>query len=264
MAVDEALLRSCANGVSGPLLRLYGWAPPALSLGAHQKVVEAADPEWLRERGYDLVRRPTGGRAVLHAGEVTYAVAAPLEGEAAGPFAGQGIQEVYRLVAGGLHAGLRRLGIEAELVRGSARRDREAERRPDPCFTTPSRYELIWRGRKIAGSAQRRLPAAFLQHGSLPIDADEEEVTRATGRRELPEGWMVGLAEAAGRSVEPDEVARALREGFEEAFETDLEEEGLTAEESREAIRLREGKYGTDAWNLRREDPLRAAAGGGR
>jgi lipoate-protein ligase A len=262
MAVDEALLRSCSEGASGPVLRLYGWAPPSLSLGAHQPVETAADREWLRERGYDLVRRPTGGRAVLHADEVTYAVAAPLTGGPAGPFEGQGIQEVYRRIAEGLHAGFLRLGIEAELVRGAARRDREAERRPDPCFTSPSRYELLWDGRKIAGSAQRRLPGAFLQHGSLPLRADEEGAMAATGRTGLPPGWMAGLEEAAGRVLEPDEIAGALRAGFEEAFGTALEEQGLSVEESRLAMELREGKYATDAWNLRREDPLRAPAGG--
>jgi len=260
MAVDEALQRSCAEGRSGPLLRLYAWAPPALSLGAHQRAEEAADLDWLRERGYALVRRPTGGRAVLHADELTYAVASPLAGEAAGPFEGRGILEVYRFVAEALVFGLRRIGVEAELVRGAARAAHE-EPRYEPCFVSPSRYELVWRGRKLAGSAQHRAQRAFLQHGSLPIRADEEEVARATRCAGIARGWMAGIEEAAGRRVEWEEVAEAMRGGFEKAFGVALEEEGLTAEETRVAFELRERKYATEAWTLRREEPARAPGG---
>jgi lipoate-protein ligase A len=256
MAVDEALLLSCAGRDSSPLLRVYAWEPPALSLGAHQRAEAAADRAWLAEMGYELVRRPTGGRAVLHADEVTYAFCAPT----VGTFGEKGITEVYRMLAGALQRGLARLGVESELVRGRPSPGGEEERdSPTPCFTTPARYELLWRGRKLVGSAQRRVEGAVLQHGSIPLRPWEEGVAMATGGRTLPGGWMAGLEEATGRSLDYEEIYLALREGFAESFGVALEEEGMTAFETERAMRLREGKYATELWTLERVDPLRKA-----
>jgi len=247
MAVDEALLRSCAEGGSPPVVRFYGWAPWALSIGAHQDARRAADGEWLRRNGIDLVRRPTGGRAVLHARELTYCVAAPSE---RGP---GGITEVYRLVAEALLAGLESLGVGATLTRG--RPSRKAGEALRPCFTSPARYEILWRGRKLVGSAQRQVDGAFLQHGSIPFEPDEERVRLATGNRDLPGGWMAGLEEGTGRAVSMEEAALALQEGFRTVFGPCCEEGGLTAAEAREAERLRNSKYATREWTLERRVP---------
>jgi lipoate-protein ligase A len=205
--------------------------------------------------GYDLVRRPTGGRAVLHADEITYAFCAPT----VGAFREKGITEVYRMLAHALQRGLSGLGVDAELVRGrpSAGGGEEERDSPTPCFTTPARHELLWRGRKLVGSAQRRVEGAVLQHGSIPLRPWEEGVAMATGRPTLAGGWIAGLEEAAGRSLDYEEVYLALREGFAESFGATLEEEGMTALETERAMRLSEGKYATELWTLERVDPLR-------
>lgn len=246
MAVDETLLASCAAGESPPTLRCYGWAPPALSLGAHQEVEAAADRTWLREHGVDLVRRPTGGRAVLHAEELTYAVAAPH-----GPEDG-GVSVIYARIAQGLLEGLRILGLEAELVRGRPSREEQRREALHPCFHSPARYELVWKGRKLVGSAQRQVEGAYLQHGSIPLVADEESVRLATGNAGLPGGWMAGLEEAVGRRPSFEETAEALGRGFELVFGGPGEPSELSTAETRAADRLARDKYATDDWTLHR------------
>lgn len=168
MARDRALFDELENAEPGaaaplPALRLYGWRPWAVSLGKHQDPERALDLEALRRRGYDWVRRPTGGRAVLHAEEITYAVAAPLTG----PF-GRGLSSTHRGIAGALSRFYRELGLPVALTRPAPPGDLDP-RSPAPCFIAPGLAELELDGRKLAGSAQRRGRRAFLQHGSLPI-----------------------------------------------------------------------------------------------
>ena len=248
MAVDEALLRLSA----APVLRLYGWKPATLSIGAHQEVSKTADAEYLSASGIALVRRPTGGRAVLHEeDEWTYSVTAPLQGHGAGPFAGLSLLECYRTIAEALSEGLRGLGIEAQVVRGGVREP--PEERYAPCFSSPARYELLASGRKLVGSAQRRLPGAFLQHGSIPRREREDRLLRAMGRPDFPRGFTASVEGLLRRGVAGGEFEAAIRLGFERVFGAALEPGRLTPEEAQLAERLAVEKYGTDDWNLRRE-----------
>jgi lipoate-protein ligase A len=146
-----------------PTLRLYAWAPWTVSLGNAQDPAAVLDLAALAERGYGWVKRPTGGRAVLHAEEITYAVAAPLSG----PFRAS-LAASHRRIAQALARFYRAWGLEPSLTRpaGSGELD---PRRPEPCFLAPGLAELEIDGRKLAGSAQRRGRRAFLQHGSLPL-----------------------------------------------------------------------------------------------
>ncbi|MCP4545874.1 MAG: hypothetical protein GY835_05330 [bacterium] len=172
MRLDGELFAACEEselnrGGSGepplPVLRTYTWDPWTVSLGQGQQPDMALDLAELRRRGYGWVRRPTGGRAVFHADEITYAVIAPLRG----PFAGS-LSETHSRIAHALQRFYRYLGLETELSRPAPAVEL-SPRIKAPCFVAPGLAELEVDGRKIAGSAQRRGRRAFLQHGSLPI-----------------------------------------------------------------------------------------------
>jgi lipoate-protein ligase A len=247
MAVDEALLEAYDTPAppSRPTLRLYGWTPPALSLGSRQPAAGAHDRAYLRAENIDLVRRPTGGRAVLHEHERTYALVASL-GRA--PFAG-GVVDVYRSIARALVAGLRRLGLEAD--------DGEAiEAGPDPgplgfpiCFERAGAFEIAVAGRKLVGSAQVRRRGAFLQHGSIPMRADAARLSRAIGVG-AGAARFLDLETALGRTVGREELDRALASGFAEIFDADVVAGTLTEGEAARAAQLRCWKYDSAAWTL--------------
>jgi lipoate-protein ligase A len=212
MAVDEELLARSQAGEAVPVLRFYSWDPPAVSIGRYQAMKAAVDADACRRRGYDIVRRITGGRAVLHHRELTYSIIARTDN----PLFPSGVLGTYKVIAAGLLAGLQNLGIHAEMVARGGRYDALVERKPkDPaCFSSPSWYEILANRRKIIGSAQRRMRGAFLQHGSILIDYDprlESEVIPGAGgdsvtciRREL------------GRDVPVEEIKRAFQKGFED------------------------------------------------
>lgn len=215
MARDERLLHDAARGGTSPVLRVYAWDPPAVSLGRFQDGATAVNREACRRRGIEIVRRITGGRAVLHHRELTYCIVSP-SGTALFP---DEVIGAYKVIAKGLVTGLRRLGVPAEMVARSglhAGLVRKNDRDPS-CFSSPSWYELVVHGKKIVGSAQRREPGAFLQHGSILIghDADlEADVFPGGGRG----GTATFLERELGRQVSPDEVKEALRRGFMEAL----------------------------------------------
>ena len=161
MAVDEALGEAVDAGRSAPVLRLYRWSPSCLSLGFSQPF-EAANSAFCAARGVEVVRRPTGGRAVLHDLELTYAVLAPL---GSGPFT-HDLQAAYRAICRALLAGLAALGVPAE-VSGQPEGDPIKPTRAIPCFSGPAAGEVVAGGRKLVGSAMRRFGDAILQHGSI-------------------------------------------------------------------------------------------------
>ncbi len=254
MAVDEALLEGIIAGQSAPSLRLYAWQPACLSLGQAQPAADV-DRERLRERGWDLVRRPTGGRAILHIDELTYAVIAPV-GE---PRVQGTLLESYLKLSMALRGALAYLGLDV-----SAREDAKASqsiRNQNPvCFEEPSNYEILFKGRKIVGSAQARRGNAFLQHGALPLSGDLARITQALAfPDELAQQAAAGkllarattLETALGRVVAWEEAALAFRQGFSRALGIEFIESELNEAEQARAEVLRQEKYGADAWTLR-------------
>lgn len=253
MAVDEALMETVGRGESPPTLRFYGWDPPALSLGYFQDREQEVDLEGCAAQGFDCVRRPTGGRAVLHAEEVTYAVVVP---EGHPRFQGS-VQETYRAISKGLAAGLRRLGVPAEM----APAERGAGERSAACFDSPSFYELVVEGRKLVGSAQVRRHGALLQHGSILLRFDPDQLLRCLSgpsgpaRERLRRALLSRVASlegVLGRAPGFAEVTGAVAAGFAEVFGMDLAPGGLTPAERARAEELVRLKYGTEAWNGRR------------
>lgn len=177
MAVDTELLDSIeASEKPRTVLRFYSWIRPTVSLGRNQKPEKAVDLNFCREEGLDIVQRPTGGRAVLHDDELTYAVAS----NDLFYFANGSIYETYRMISEALSAGYGNLGVKTLLAPDTRRLGMSISGSNYPCFVSPSRYELMVDGRKIMGSAQRRLRRSFLQHGSMPITCNRQMLARAT------------------------------------------------------------------------------------
>src|SRR5919106_4500822 len=170
MAVDEALLEVYAASGGSPTLRFYGWLPPALSLGYGQQIEADVNLERCRALGIDVVRRLTGGRAVLHHHEVTYSVIIREDD----PLAAMGVLASYLTVSRALIRGLSHLGIAAALIPLRRPAPAPAQGISPVCFVSPSSYEVAVGGRKIIGSAQRRSKGVIMQHGSLPISLDRE------------------------------------------------------------------------------------------
>ena len=251
MAVDEAILRAVAAGSVPPTLRFYAWEPACLSLGRAQPVADVDLPA-LRAAGFDLVRRPTGGKAILHVDELTYSVVVPQED----PRVAGGIVESYRRLSTGLVRGLERLGI-VDLVADQRVENRRLE--GPVCFEVPSDYEITVGGRKLVGSAQMRARGVVLQHGALPLYGDITRIcpllaahpdpARVRARATTVEEALGSVGSAQDRrTVTWDEAADAVAAGFAEALDLDLEPGALTDEEHAWAEELRTGRYATDDW----------------
>lgn len=252
MAVDEALLTTYLQGTAPVTLRFYGWDPPALSLGYLQKPLSTARQARCRQAGVEWVRRPTGGRAVFHQHEITYAL---VTGEQDG-FSGSVLAD-YQRIGLGLQRGFALLGLPVDMVSGLRR---GKSRLSEACFAAPSWYELTYQGKKMVGSAQLRRGKALLQHGSILLTYDpwfwqevwgEEPRSAPAGRVALQEK-VIGLEEALGARPDRLAVISALRQGLSEVLGISWEEGSLTAEEQRLAARLQREKYSNAAWNNRR------------
>jgi len=246
MALDDALLHSVADGLSPPILRLYRWRPATLTLGYAQSAGDGVDLAACHEAGVDVVRRPTGGRAVYHDREATYAVIAPV----GGPFGGT-VAESYRVIAGVLRNAIGKFGLPAELVPGRPR----GQVGRAVCFTAPAQHELLIDGCKVAGCAQKRRGQAFLQHGSIPLDldlgllrrfmpaaSDEDSEDRFRGI-----GW---LNRFASRPLCIGEMENALIDSFVADLGIRLEPGEPTVAESGVAQRLCAEWYGNREWTL--------------
>jgi lipoate-protein ligase A len=243
MAVDEAILRAVAAGRVPPTLRFYAWEPPCLSLGRAQKVSDV-DLDALYAVGFDLVRRPTGGKAILHVDELTYSVIVP-QGE---PRVAGGVVESYRHLSTGLLRGLERLGV-ANLTANQRAGDRRLE--GPVCFEVPSDYEITVGGQKLVGSAQMRSHGVVLQHGAMPLHGDIARICSLLTAHPDPvrvRARATTVEEALRRSVTWNEAADALAAGFAEALKLRLEPGVLTDEERACAEELRAKKYATDEW----------------
>lgn len=229
MACDAALLDRVGAGASPPTFRLYGWNPPAVSIGRHQPPPGDRARSALADRGIDWVRRPTGGRAVWHAAagrELTYAVVAP---RGAPPLAG-GLVDVYRQIHEALAEGLASLGIDVGLARRVRGVRPAGPTRRTACFAATVPWEIEAGGRKLVGSAQCRGRRAFLQHGSIPLAGDQAPLLAAWPGC-LPPGSATTVSAAAGRDVGPADVAAALATSMAGVLGLDLAPAGLSPEE---------------------------------
>jgi lipoate-protein ligase A len=239
MALDEALMAR-ARRTGEAVLRTYGWALPTLSLGRNQRAHGAYDAAALGAAGVGVVRRPTGGRALLHHREITYSVTMPL------------VQETpalaYRRINELLVAALALLGVPAAIASGAGRAAPPTAR---PCFDEPSAGELVSDGRKLVGSAQWCDRGALLQHGSILVDDDQASIVAFMTAPPALVPAPATLRGLLGRRPAPHEIHDALARGLEsrsEAPPQPLELDALTRDDAR---RLAAG-YRDPEWTWRR------------
>lgn len=250
MAVDEAILDQL--GESSPTLRLYAWDPACLSLGHAQPFTEV-DTARLKERGWEVVRRATGGRAILHTDELTYSVT----GSAEEPLLAGGVLESYNRIAQALLLAVKNLELPVEMKEGKTN-DRAT---PNPvCFEVPSTYEITVDGKKLIGSAQARKKEGVLQHGSLPLTGDLTRICQAlvfenaTAREDAAERLLVRattVESALGRTVSWERAAQAFIYAFEAQWGLCFEKGELTESEAGRAEELVREKYAHPSWTER-------------
>jgi lipoyl(octanoyl) transferase len=244
MALDEALLLSRLAGEGPPTLRFFSWDPPTLSLGYGQPLDGRVDLAAAAQLGLGVVRRPTGGSAILHEGpdlELTYSVTA-----AAGDFEGaDDLLATYQWIGRALEAGLNALGAPVAMVSVQPSDPRSM---PAFCFARTGSYELEAGGRKVVGSAQRRQGAGFLQHGAVMLGADPARLARVFPSSRDPLAGMTTLEAVLGRRPSFDETQASLAEGFRRVHGVTLEPGGLAEGEVARMETLTRDKYGTAEW----------------
>jgi lipoyl(octanoyl) transferase len=253
MAVDEAILESVYNRQSLPTLRLYAWQPACLSLGHAQPFAEV-NTRVLEAQGWDVVRRPTGGRAILHVDELTYSVIAP-QSE---PRVKGGVLESYLRLSEALLEALRTLGLKPQANENGTNHNSKV---PNPvCFEVPSNYEITVNGKKLIGSAQARRKDGLLQHGALPLYGD---LTRIISALTFPDAAAQAEAQARllahattaelelGKAPNWDQACHAFRDAFQRVFNLDLQPAQLTEDEIQRAQELMQDKYANPSWTER-------------
>ncbi|WP_096153451.1 MULTISPECIES: lipoate--protein ligase family protein [Bacillus] len=259
MALDEALLDWHSEGRIPPTIRFYGWNPPTLSIGYFQKVEKEVNMDAVRESNLGFVRRPTGGRGVLHDKELTYSVIVSEEH----PDMPHTVTEAYRVISEGILEGFKSLGLDAYFA--IPRTEEEKQGLKDPrsavCFDAPSWYELVVEGRKVAGSAQTRQKGVILQHGSILLDIDEDLLfslfnypsERVKERMQKNfKNKAVAVNALRDKPVTVEEAKGAFKKGFEKGLNIHLEPYELTEEERAYVDKIVREKYATDDWNYKR------------
>lgn len=254
MAVDEAILEATVAGSVPPTLRLYAWQPPCLSLGYAQPFADV-DKEKLAALGWDLVRRPTGGRAILHTDELTYAVIGPQRE----PRLQGSILESYQRLSQALLTALSLLGLSAQ-AQPLPSEDQNGNPKGPVCFEVPSNYEITIHGKKLVGSAQARKREGVLQHGTLPLWGDLTRITqalcfnddseRANASSRLKARATTVEAEL-GYHLSWDEAAQAFVSAFQQVLAIELTSNSLSSAELARAEELIRAKYGEREWTER-------------
>ena len=252
MACDEAILRAVSAREQPPTLRLYGWAPPCISLGLSQRI-RTVDEGATQRDGVNVVRRATGGLAILHTDELTYSMVLPPDH----PIAEGDVMTSYRRIAKAIISALKRLGVAQAHADAVAKEDKATG---PVCFEAPSDYEVMSApkaggGKKLVGSAQWRRVSGVLQHGSLPLTGDIGRVCQYLFDAPSPDAvraHAATLQEITGRAVSWDEAALAYQQAFAETLQIVFTEDTLSAAEQASMLELVATKYGHDAWNRRR------------
>lgn len=253
MAVDEAILESVYAGHSLPTLRLYAWEPACLSLG-HAQPFSDVDTATLSENGWTVVRRPTGGRAILHVDELTYAVIAP-ETE---PRVSGGVIESYLRLSQALLEALRLLGLTPQAFEKPA--STNGNRSNPVCFEVPSNYEITVNNKKLIGSAQARRKEGILQHGSLPLYGNLSRIIQALkfdhqDGKERAKARLLAhattLEQELEQRVEWQQASDAVKQGFTSILNLDIQPGELTQEEKNRAQILMQEKYAHPSWTER-------------
>jgi len=257
MAVDEAIMNGVINNSSPPTIRFYDWIKPTASFGYNQNISKEIDLERIDKFGFDYIRRPTGGRLVLHNNEVTYAVIAPTENQLSG-----NVTQSYSEISKALKEGFSLMGVEVDLEKGELSVQHQREN-VNPCFSSSSRYELKYNNKKIVGSAQVRRKNVILQHGSILLDSDQSRVADILpdlddGDRERVRNFLsrktIFINKIRNDRLSYSQAVDCLIKGVEQAWSSDeyYHVKEFEPEEKNMVNDLISTKYSTDNWNKRK------------
>ena len=253
MAVDEAILESASARAQLPTLRLYDWSPYTLSLG-HAQSFSDVNLKALKARQWTLVRRPTGGRAILHADELTYSVCAPGDD----PSISGNVLESYQKISNALLKALEIIGIKAD---SKPKKQNDSHLSHNPvCFQFPSDYEITFQGKKLIGSAQARKKNGVLQHGAIPLFGDITRIIEVLNfpdisSRQIAKDSLINRATTIKASLDKDsswfKLSDAICDGFKEKLEINFFKSNLTKQEISRALQIYNNKYTNNAWTMR-------------
>ncbi len=257
MAIDEAIMNGISHKTSIPTIRFYDWTFPTASCGYNQIAEEEVDFNILKEKGYEFVRRPTGGRLVLHKNEITYSVISPLNERLEG-----NVLDTYSEISKALANGLKRMGVPVEFEKGTLN-PMEQRQANNPCFTSSSRYELNCLKKKIVGSAQVRSKNVLLQHGSILLNDNQSEIAfllpnieenRRIKLAKFLERKTISINKVTKKNYSYEQAVKFLVSGFIESWKNDTFAIGefLTQNEKNEVKKLVTEKYSTQKWNLKK------------
>ncbi|EOD7726977.1 biotin/lipoate A/B protein ligase family protein [Staphylococcus aureus] len=258
MAMDEALLNFVSRGEIDPVIRFYTWNPATLSIGYFQRLQKEIDIDKVKEKGFGLVRRQTGGRGVLHDKELTYSVIVP----ESHPNMPSTVTEAYRVISQGLLEGFKNLGFDTYFAVPKTPEERRKLKQPrsSVCFDAPSWYELVVEGRKIAGSAQTRQKGVILQHGSILQDIDIDELfdmfiyKNERLKLKMKEAFVekaVAINDISDEHITISQMEEAFEKGFKKGLNIELKPLELTEAQLAEVEELTE-KYRSDEWMFRK------------
>ncbi|NDQ42464.1 lipoate--protein ligase family protein [Staphylococcus aureus] len=258
MAMDEAFLNFVSRGEIDPVIRFYTWNPATLSIGYFQRLQKEIDIDKVKEKGFGLVRRQTGGRGVLHDKELTYSVIVP----ESLPNMPSTVTEAYRVISQGLLEGFKNLGFDTYFAVPKTPEERQKLKQPrsSVCFDAPSWYELVVEGRKIAGSAQTRQKGVILQHGSILQDIDIDELfdmfiyKNERLKLKMKEAFVekaVAINDISDEHITISQMEKAFEKGFKKGLNIELKPLELTEAQLAEVEEFTE-KYRSDEWMFRK------------
>ncbi len=244
MAIDEAILRCCKM----PTLRVYGWKPAAISIGYNQDAEKEINLDYCKKNNIKIVRRLTGGKAVFHDKEITYSFILP-ENSNLIPFE---VNESYKVIANALVIALKKIGINAQMKKSP-------EKIKTPiCFNSSNWYEILVNGKKISGSAQRRLNGKVLQHGPILIDFDygkNDLLFNSNNNLDTLNNLKNRITSVKNelnnsKKIGYNQLKEAIKSGFKENFDFDIVDGSLSDEGAMLAEKLKKEKYSADEWNF--------------
>jgi lipoate-protein ligase A len=249
MALDEALLQSFDSHSSQPMLRLYGWSPPALSLGRFQKAGDILDLEQCRAAGVPVVRRITGGGVIYHADELTYSIVCASHHIPVS----HSIKDSFRVLTAFLLQFYRDLGLDAGYAVDSMSNGEKFGERSEFCFAGKETFDILIKGRKIGGNAQRRMRQVIFQHGSIPLIGRVEDGIRFLRVRPGGVEERVTSLSESGIAADLEFLTSRLMDAFRNNLQTELIDEPLTVDEQKLVERLKNEKYLDENWNVHGE-----------
>lgn len=259
MALDEVLLNNVSKGNMPPVIRFYQWEKPSLSIGYFQRIHRDIDVDMVHQKGYDLVRRATGGRGVLHDKELTYSVIVPEDYDGMP----KTVNEAYKVISQGLLEGFKKLGLDAEFSVPTTVAERVAlkdTQRSAVCFDASSWYELVVEGRKVAGSAQTRQKGVILQHGSILLDLDIDDLfdmfiyksDRIKSKmKDIFKTKAVAINDLTDHSYTIEDLEESFYKGFQSGLSIQCTPFELT-DELKDEVKELEKVYASEEWTYRR------------